>query len=363
MLVREDYEKIEEWLKNKAIKDTQFSKVTTFTDKDLIPFVQDGKNKNISILALKEHIKDAVLDSVDLTNETEIMKDTGFLLSAQPGSKGNGKLPYIYHENDDHTYLINYRFYNGTTYEQKTLIPIVSESQSGFMTPGKLSNLNEVYTWYEETVPSNPLGQTTITQSSTQCDIRIDVMNLRTGKPISDALSYTIKAASEKSAGVMTAEDKQKLDSIDPDNMGNDITYTINGVKITEKTELWGEQINLGTPTVQGKDAFNVTNFSPDIQDTIANNIAYLYSAVHLLRGATINGTSIKGADQDTPSTITLAGNNLIVTGYKALPDGMHYSEMDAPIKGTDTINEAFRKLEYRVRELEKKVDNLTQTE
>ena len=48
---REDYKKIENWLKNKSIKDTEFLTANNLTGEELIVIVQDGENKKV-------HLKD-----------------------------------------------------------------------------------------------------------------------------------------------------------------------------------------------------------------------------------------------------------------------------------------------------------------
>ena len=53
----EDYKKIEEWLKHRTVKDSQFEEATSLDDCDKIPIVQDGDNKTIHFCKLIEEVK------------------------------------------------------------------------------------------------------------------------------------------------------------------------------------------------------------------------------------------------------------------------------------------------------------------
>ncbi len=65
----EDYKKIEEWLKHRAVKDSQFEEASSLNDCDKIPIVQDGDNKTIHFCKLIEEVeKKATLDD-DLLNK------------------------------------------------------------------------------------------------------------------------------------------------------------------------------------------------------------------------------------------------------------------------------------------------------
>lgn len=54
---KEDYKKIEDWFKHRAVKDSQFPETDDLGDCDLIPIVQEGENKTIHVCRLFEIIK------------------------------------------------------------------------------------------------------------------------------------------------------------------------------------------------------------------------------------------------------------------------------------------------------------------
>lgn len=63
----EDYKKIEEWLKHRTVKDSQFEEASSLDDCDKIPILQDGKNKTIHFCELIEEVeKKASLDDDQL---------------------------------------------------------------------------------------------------------------------------------------------------------------------------------------------------------------------------------------------------------------------------------------------------------
>lgn len=67
---QEDYEKIEQWLKNSSIKDSEFTEVDNIKDTDTIVVVQDGYNKKIRLKALIDQILNfGVADFVNITDK------------------------------------------------------------------------------------------------------------------------------------------------------------------------------------------------------------------------------------------------------------------------------------------------------
>lgn len=67
---QEDYKKIEQWLKNSSIKDSEFTEVDNIKDTDTIVVVQDGDNKKIKLKALIDQILNlGVADFVNITDK------------------------------------------------------------------------------------------------------------------------------------------------------------------------------------------------------------------------------------------------------------------------------------------------------
>lgn len=65
----EDYKKIEEWLKHRAVKDSQFEEADSLNKCDKIPIVQDGENKTIHVCDLIMEIEKQSTTSDDMLNE------------------------------------------------------------------------------------------------------------------------------------------------------------------------------------------------------------------------------------------------------------------------------------------------------
>lgn len=75
---QEDFRKIEDWLYNRAIKDTQFPEADPLKGNELIPIVQDNRNRNITIRDLTEKI--AMLRLPDFFNVTVYSKQDNLCL-------------------------------------------------------------------------------------------------------------------------------------------------------------------------------------------------------------------------------------------------------------------------------------------
>ena len=65
----EDYKKIEEWLKHRAVKDSQFEEADSLNTCDKIPIVQDGENKTIHVCDLIKEIEKQSTTTDDMLNE------------------------------------------------------------------------------------------------------------------------------------------------------------------------------------------------------------------------------------------------------------------------------------------------------
>lgn len=65
----EDYKKIEEWLKHRAVKDSQFEEADSLNKCDKIPIVQDGENKTIHVCDLIQEIEKQSTTTDDMLNE------------------------------------------------------------------------------------------------------------------------------------------------------------------------------------------------------------------------------------------------------------------------------------------------------
>lgn len=70
---QEDYKKIEQWLKNSSIKDSDFKETEDIKDTDTIVIVQDGSNKKIKLKFFTEQLLDT--GSSDFINVTNKYKD------------------------------------------------------------------------------------------------------------------------------------------------------------------------------------------------------------------------------------------------------------------------------------------------
>lgn len=65
----EDYKKIEEWLKHRAVKDSQFEEADSLNKCDKIPIVQDGENKTIHVCDLIREIEKQSITTDGMLNE------------------------------------------------------------------------------------------------------------------------------------------------------------------------------------------------------------------------------------------------------------------------------------------------------
>lgn len=65
----EDYLKIEQWLKARAVKDTQLPLATCLTGKEFVPVVQDNHNKLASLLLIQKKIESMIIpDFINVTD-------------------------------------------------------------------------------------------------------------------------------------------------------------------------------------------------------------------------------------------------------------------------------------------------------
>lgn len=72
----EDYRKIEEWLKHRTVKDSQFEEATSLDDCDKIPIIQDGDNKVVHFCKFVEEVEKNV--SLDNAQLNKLMYDISF---------------------------------------------------------------------------------------------------------------------------------------------------------------------------------------------------------------------------------------------------------------------------------------------
>lgn len=72
-LTKEDYIKIEKWLQSRAIKDTELPSTDKVEGNDLIPIIQDSKNRTVTVETLLNNIKIPDTSVVDEYNKPIIL--------------------------------------------------------------------------------------------------------------------------------------------------------------------------------------------------------------------------------------------------------------------------------------------------
>lgn len=69
VFTQEDFRKIEQWLKQRCVKDTQFVPASVLTGREWVPIIQDNVNKIVSLPYLQDRIKSMIIP--DFYNVTD----------------------------------------------------------------------------------------------------------------------------------------------------------------------------------------------------------------------------------------------------------------------------------------------------
>lgn len=286
MLLKEDFDRIEQWLQKRAVKDTQFPLVDSVDSDASIPVIYNNKNARILISAIGPHVIEGIPEAtannaglmsaydkavINRVSEGGISFQESFYPEGETGEimLGSNKglamtatatdIKYLYYRGE---YGAGRIFVAGGQY---ITIPSATSSTAGLMGASErnllyyMAKTNLMYGGDESTSPAFRVERDGYRYKLLYDTIKVSDDDRNS--PVKTTKYLPIMEADDTYAGLMTSADKVKLDSISITSDGIDIDisdkllsdserYTLN---VINEERLLGISDKHGTiPTVTG---------------------------------------------------------------------------------------------------------------
>lgn len=241
MLVREDYEKIEQWLKEKSVKDTQFERITEYNDDTLLPVVHENKNALISFEKVIDTTTDRVIDHLGteegqagfMSSEEKVnLKNLSSLQFVVRDNTGES-LRFIGNSNNVSIVFPITRLINGSTdtRPQVAYIPEVTNSTAGVMIPSDKEKLNIIDKDIMSALTNNKSYgyvyniDPNLCYVDSQKGFKLNISRYASWtSKVTQSHDVFIPFASSIQGGLMSSSDKKKLDTLQGISGGSSLT-------------------------------------------------------------------------------------------------------------------------------------------